>query len=153
MMNKKNNLKLHELVNLNKKNRKRVGRGTGSGIGKTSTRGHKGQRSRSGHKIGFAFEGGQMPWYRRIPKVRGFRAINHKFYQVVNLEKIEELKLKKVTSSILLEKGLISNLKTPVKILAKGKITFKVDIQVDAISSKALEIIESKDGKFTEVKC
>src|SRR5204862_6382389 len=91
-------------------NKKRVGRGMGSGMGKTSTRGHKGQRSRSGSRMMRGFEGGQMPLHRRLPK-RGFTNIFKKEFQVVNLSRLAELGVKEITPAILFELGVISKKK------------------------------------------
>lgn len=136
-------LALHNLpISQTQKNRKRVGRGIGSGCGKTSTLGHKGQRSRSGHKISATFEGGQMPFYRRIPKKRGFRSPNKVVFQVVNLGAISRLQLKTVNHQTLLAKKLISDPKAPVKILGNGDINFVSHFQVNALSKSAIKKIE-----------
>ena len=144
---KQSKFKLHLLPSLKtKKNRKRLGRGIGSGHGKTASAGHKGQRSRSGHKISATFEGGQMPFYRRIPKKRGFRNPNKLFYQVVNLAQIERLQLKKVDHQTLFVKKLITDPKSPVKILGNGKITFSAHFCVNALSKTAIEKIKLAKG-------
>jgi large subunit ribosomal protein L15 len=133
------------------KKRKRVGRGPGSGHGKTACRGHKGQRSRSGSKIRPWFEGGQMPLQRRIPK-RGFTNIFRKEYQVINLKDLESLKkVKEVTPESLFEKGLISKRNMPVKILGSGELKAALDVSAHAFSASAKEKIEKAGGKVTVI--
>jgi len=129
---------------------KRVGRGQGSGKGGTSTRGHKGAKSRSGYSKKIGFEGGQMPLQRRIPKF-GFKNFNRVDYQVINLEKIQELITnKKIKDKIDIEKiyslGLVKK-DSLVKILGKGKILSPVKITVHKISNKAQKDIESVGGE------
>lgn len=142
-------LKLHNLQpQVSKKTRKRVGRGIGSGVGKTSGAGHKGQRSRSGHKISVTFEGGQMPFHRRIPKKRGFKAPNKLFYQTVNLFQINAKKIKIVNNETLFAENLISKLNDPVKILGSGKLDFAIMVQVKALSKNAGKKIIAAGGKF-----
>ncbi len=134
------------------KKRKRIGRGPGSGHGKTSTRGHKGQKARSGSKRTPRFEGGQMPLQRRLPK-RGFTNIFKKAYQIVNLESLKNLKDQKlITPSVLKKEGLIKKENAPVKILAKGEISFPITIQANAFSKMAKEKIESLGGKTEVIK-
>lgn len=129
------------------KNRKRVGRGPGSGHGKTAGRGHKGQKSRSGYSRKWGFEGGQMPLYRRIPK-RGFNnAMFAREYQVVNLEKIKKLRHKVITPEVLKEKGIIKKLDVPVKILSRGELTRAYEIHAHKFSKQAKEKIEAAGGK------
>ncbi len=130
------------------KKRKRVGRGPGSGHGKTSTRGHKGQLSRAGAKRRPWFEGGQMPFQRRVPK-RGFTNIFKKEFQVVNLSDLSRMDEKEVISPRLMkEKGLIKKTKLPVKVLACGEITKAMTVQANAFSKKAQEKIEAAGGKI-----
>ena len=129
---------------------KRVGRGQGSGKGGTSTRGHKGAKSRSGYSKKIGFEGGQMPLQRRIPKF-GFKNVNRVDYQVINLEKIQELITnKKIKDKIDIEKiyslGLVKK-NSLIKILGKGKILSPVKITVHKISNKAQKDIESVGGE------
>lgn len=132
------------------KNRKRVGRGVGSGHGKTSCKGHKGQKARSGGTKGAGFEGGQMPLQRRIPK-RGFTNIFKKEYAIVNLNTIDALKDDAViTPELLIEKGVIKKMKDGLKILAKGSIQRPVTIKANAFSASAATKIEAAGGK-TEV--
>jgi large subunit ribosomal protein L15 len=132
------------------KNKKRVGRGVGSGHGKTSCKGHKGQKARSGGTKGAGFEGGQMPLQRRIPK-RGFTNIFKKEYAIVNLNTIDALKDDAViTPELLIEKGVIKKMKDGLKILAKGSIQRPVTIKANAFSASAATKIEAAGGK-TEV--
>jgi large subunit ribosomal protein L15 len=127
--------------------RKRVGRGMGSGMGKTSTRGHKGQRSRSGSHMMRGFEGGQMPLHRRLPK-RGFTNIFRTEYTVVNLDRIAALEQ---VSEIALEDykklGLASSKKALIKILGSGELTSAVTIHAHKFSKSAIEKIEKAGGK------
>ena len=134
----------------NKKASKRIGRGQGSGKGGTSTRGHKGAKSRSGYSKKIGFEGGQMPLQRRIPKF-GFKNFNRVDYQVINLEKIQELITnKKIKDKLDIEKiyslGLVKK-NSLIKILGKGKILSPVKIAVHKISNKAQKEIESVGGE------
>ena len=134
----------------NKKASKRIGRGQGSGKGGTSTRGHKGAKSRSGYSKKIGFEGGQMPLQRRIPKF-GFKNVNRVDYQVINLEKIQELITnKKIKDKLDIEKiyslGLVKK-DSLIKILGKGKILSPVKIAVHKISNKAQKEIESVGGE------
>ena len=131
--------------------RRRIGRGTGSGLGGTSTRGHKGAKSRSGYKKKIGFEGGQMPLQRRVPK-GGFKNINHKEYFVVNLSTLQELAEKKNLTKIglteLIEAGL-TNGKVLVKILGNGELKTKVDVEANAFSKTAEEAIKAADKRQT----
>ena len=138
------------------KDRKRIGRGIGSGTGKTSGQGHKGQKARSGVAIK-GFEGGQMPIHRRLPK-RGFTNINRVPFAELNLLKIEELIANKridpkqvINAKSLLELGLIKKITSKVKLLAKGEIKSKINIEVSAASSKAKELVEQVGGSVTLV--
>lgn len=135
------------------KNRKRIGRGIGSGTGKTSGKGHKGQKARSGVSIK-GFEGGQMPIHRRLPK-RGFTNINRINYTELNLGKIQKLidsnkidPKKIINYKTLLDLGLVKSNKTRIKLLAKGEIKNKIDIEVSAFSNSAKEIIEKAGGSI-----
>lgn len=124
----------------------RVGRGHGSGNGKTAGKGHKGQKARSGAPRP-GFEGGQMPLYRRIPK-RGFTNINSKEIVAINVDKLEKFADGDVvTVEALLETGIISNPKDGVKILGNGELTKKLTVQVNAFSKSAVEKIEALGGK------
>ncbi len=136
-----------------KKNRIRVGRGIGSGKGKTCGRGVKGQKSRSGVAIK-GFEGGQMPIFRRLPK-RGFVNIHRTEYQVVNLDEIESAieakKLKKtgtIDAASLVEAGLVRNTKEPIKLLGSGELKSKVKIAVDKASKSAAAAVEKAGGSL-----
>lgn len=128
------------------KQRKRLGRGPGSGHGKTAGRGHKGYKSRSGSGIKPGFEGGQMPLQRRLPK-RGFNNPTRKEVAIVSLDQLEALAGDDViTSQVLAEAGMVKQ-GVIVKILANGKITKPVKVQVDRISGKAKELIEAAGGE------
>lgn len=134
--------------------RKRVGRGIGSGTGKTAARGHKGQKSRSGVSL-LGFEGGQMPLYRRLPK-GGFTNIFRKDYRVVNVGRLQQAvdagKLdagKTVTEDALVEAGVIKSKRDGVRILAKGELSTKLEIEVTGASKAAVEAVEKAGGKLT----
>ncbi|MGH9597512.1 MAG: 50S ribosomal protein L15 [Edaphobacter sp.] len=126
-------------------NKKRVGRGMGSGMGKTSTRGHKGQGSRSGSSLMRGFEGGQMPLHRRLPK-RGFTNIFRKEYVIVNVGRLEQLEGDNFTPATLLERGVISKLGDGLKILGGGDLTRKITVQAHLFSKSALEKIQKAGG-------
>ncbi|MGA7106173.1 MAG: 50S ribosomal protein L15 [Terracidiphilus sp.] len=126
--------------------RKRVGRGMGSGMGKTSTRGHKGQGSRSGSSLMRGFEGGQMPLHRRLPK-RGFTNIFRTEYTVVNLDRIAELDVKEIGLDDYKKLGLASNKKALIKILGSGELTSAKTIHAHKFSKSAAEKIEKAGGK------
>ncbi len=126
---------------------KRVGRGIGSGTGKTSGKGHKGQNARSGGGVRPGFEGGQMPLYRRLPK-RGFKNIFAKQYVSINVEALEQLEDgTEVTAELLKEKGIISKTLDGVKILGRGELTKKLNVKVAKYSESAKEKIEKAGGK------
>ncbi len=127
-------------------NKKRVGRGMGSGMGKTSARGHKGQRSRSGSRMMRGFEGGQMPLHRRMPK-RGFTNIFRVEYNIVNLEKLAAIGETNITPDVLRSHGLI-NTKHPVKILGNGEISVALTVYAHKFSKTAQEKITKAGGKF-----
>jgi large subunit ribosomal protein L15 len=127
--------------------RKRVGRGMGSGMGKTSTRGHKGQRSRSGSHMMRGFEGGQMPLHRRIPK-RGFTNIFRTEYTVVNLDRIAALEsISEITQDDYKKLGLASSKKALIKILGSGELTSAITIHAHKFSKSAQEKIEKAGGR------
>ena len=130
--------------------RKRVGRGMGSGMGKTSTRGHKGQRSRSGSHMMRGFEGGQMPLHRRLPK-RGFTNIFRTEYTVVNLDRIAELKIAEIGLDDYKKFGLASNKKALIKILGSGELKKAITIHAHKFSKSAAEKIEKAGGKAVVV--
>lgn len=145
-------MKLHELSPApgSRQTRKRVGRGPGSGLGKTSGRGQKGQNSRSGGGVRPGFEGGQNPIFRRLPK-RGFKNINRKEYAVVNLQDLNRFEDgTEVTPQLLLESGLVKNPKDGIKILANGDVTVKITVKANKFSGAAAEKIKTAGGK-TEV--
>jgi large subunit ribosomal protein L15 len=125
--------------------RKRVGRGMGSGMGKTSTRGHKGQRSRSGSRMIRGFEGGQMPLHRRLPK-RGFTNIFRKEYAIVSLERLAELGETTINPDVLRKAGVIKT-KHPVKVLGDGELTVALTVSAHKFSKSALEKITKAGGK------
>lgn len=125
--------------------RKRVGRGPGSGKGKTAGRGQKGQKARSGGSIPARFEGGQMPLHRRIPK-RGFNNPFGTEYQVVNLRDLDTLEEEEITPEVLAERGLIGTLRDPVKILGAGEITSARTVRAHAFSESARSGIEDAGG-------
>ena len=126
--------------------RKRVGRGMGSGMGKTSTRGHKGQRSRSGSRMLRGFEGGQMPLHRRMPK-RGFNNIFRKEYSIVNLESLANLGEATITPDVLRQAGVIKS-KHPVKVLGDGELKSAITVHAHKFSKSAQEKITKAGGKF-----
>ncbi|HTS34430.1 MAG TPA: 50S ribosomal protein L15 [Candidatus Solibacter sp.] len=126
--------------------RKRVGRGMGSGMGKTSTRGHKGQRSRSGSRMIRGFEGGQMPLHRRMPK-RGFTNIFRKEYAIVSLERLADLGETTITPEVLRKAGVVKT-KLPVKVLGDGELTTALTVSAHKFSKSAQEKITKAGGKF-----
>ncbi|WP_335872181.1 50S ribosomal protein L15 [Bacillus sp. 2205SS5-2] len=145
-------MKLHELkpAEGSRKERKRVGRGIGTGNGKTSGKGHKGQNARSGGGVRLGFEGGQTPLFQRLPK-RGFTNINRKEYAVVNLDALNRFEEgTEVTPELLIETGVVSNERAGIKILAKGTMEKKLTVKAHKFSSAAKEAIEAAGGQ-TEV--
>ena len=143
-------MQLHELNAGSRKKRKRVGRGPGSGLGKTCGRGHKGAKSRTGFKNKRGFEGGQTPLKRRLPKF-GFTNPNRQTYQLINLDRLEKLEQLTDGASLemqqMLEMGLIRNTKTPVKLLGRGSLTKKIKITVDKASRGAVESVTQAGGE------
>ncbi|HTS04833.1 MAG TPA: 50S ribosomal protein L15 [Candidatus Eisenbacteria bacterium] len=125
--------------------RKRVGRGMGSGMGKTSTRGHKGQRSRTGSRMIRGFEGGQMPLHRRMPK-RGFTNIFRKEFNIVNLERLAELGETTINPDVLRKAGIIKT-KHPVKVLGDGELSVALTVSAHKFSKSAQEKITKAGGK------
>ena len=125
--------------------KKRVGRGMGSGMGKTSTRGHKGQRSRSGSRMMRGFEGGQMPLHRRMPK-RGFTNIFRKEFNIVSLERLVELGEDTITPEVLRKAGVIKT-KHPVKVLGDGELKVALTVHAHKFSKSAQEKITKAGGK------
>jgi len=131
-------------------NKKRVGRGMGSGMGKTSTRGHKGQGSRSGSSMMRGFEGGQMPLHRRLPK-RGFTNIFKTDYEVVNLDRLASLGESEITPELLRKCGVVSSRKTLVKILGTGELSTALTVHAHKFSKSAQEKIEKAGGKVLQL--
>ena len=129
--------------------RKRVGRGIGSGTGKTSGKGHKGQKARSGGGVRRGFEGGQTPLYRRLPK-RGFTNIHANNYTEVTLTMLNKSKATDVTAESLLEEGIIGKINEGIVVLATGKLDKKLNVKAVRFTAKAKETIEALGGK-TEV--
>jgi len=127
-------------------NKKRVGRGMGSGMGKTSTRGHKGQRSRSGSRMMRGFEGGQMPLHRRMPK-RGFTNIFRQEFNIVNLEKLARLGEATITPDVLRKAGVIKG-KHPLKVLGDGELAVALTVHAHKFSKSAQEKITKAGGTF-----
>jgi len=135
------------------KSKRRIGRGPGSGMGGTSTRGHKGAKSRSGYKKKVGFEGGQMPLQRRVPKF-GFKNINRVEYKAINIATIEQLaadkNLDKVTVADLIQAGFVRKNQL-VKILGVGSLSKKIDVEANAFSKKAEEIITAAGGTINKL--
>ena len=142
-------MKLHEMKPAAgaRKQRKRVGRGTGSGHGKTSGRGHDGQNARSGGGVRLGFEGGQIPLFQRLPK-RGFTNINRKEYAIVNLDTLNRFdEGTEVTPELLIETGIVSNAKSGIKILGNGTLEKKITVKAHKFSASAKEAIEKAGGQ------
>lgn len=143
-------MKLHNLkpVKGSVHSRRRIGRGPGSGLGGTATRGHKGAKARSGYKRKIGFEGGQMPLQRRVPK-SGFKNINHREYLAVNLSTLQKLAeskgLEKIGIAELKEAGVVKGGKL-VKILGQGELTVKLEVEANAFSKSAEEAIKAVGG-------
>lgn len=141
-------MKLNELkaTEGSRRNRKRVGRGTSSGYGKTSGRGQKGQLARSGGKTRLGFEGGQMPLYRRMPK-RGFNNINRKEYAILNLNDLNKFEAgSEVTIDSLKEAGIVKKELAGVKLLANGQLDVKLTVKVNKVSESAKKAVETAGG-------
>ncbi len=146
-------MKLHELkpTEGSRKERNRLGRGIGSGNGKTSGKGHKGQNARSGGGVRPGFEGGQTPLFQRLPK-RGFTNINRKEFTIVNVDTLNRFEEgTEVTPELLLETGVISKYTAGVKILGKGKLEKKLTVKAHKFSSSAKEAIEAAGGSIEVV--
>lgn len=142
-------MRLHELKPSEgaRKKAKRVGRGFGSGHGKTSTKGHKGQKARSGGVKGAGFEGGQMPLQRRIPK-RGFTNIFRSEYAIVNLGDLEKVGgADPITPEVLLQKGVIKDLRSGLKVLGQGEVKTKIVVKAHKFSKSALTKIQAAGGQ------
>ena len=146
-------MKLHSLKPAagSRKNRKRIGRGPGSGFGKTAGRGENGQKSRSGYSAKRGFEGGQMPLHRRTPK-RGFTNIFRKEYRVLNVDSLNRFEAGTViTPELLLEQGLIRKGKHPIKLLGTGDLTVALTVRVHKTSATAAQKIESAGGTLEQL--
>ncbi|ANU26784.1 50S ribosomal protein L15 [Planococcus versutus] len=145
-------MKLHELkpAEGSRSSRKRIGRGIGSGTGKTAGKGHKGQNARSGGGVRPGFEGGQNPLFRRLPK-RGFTNINRKDYAVVNIDVLNRFdEGTEVTPALLIETGVVSNERSGIKILGNGSLEKKLTVKAHKFSGSAKKAIEAAGGQ-TEV--
>ena len=128
--------------------KKRVGRGTGSGHGGTSTKGHKGQKARSGGGVRPGFEGGQTPLHRRLPQRRGFNNLNRKDYAIVNLADLEEFDAGvEVTPEVLINAGIIKSIKDGIKILGEGELTKGLTVKASKFSKSAEQKINAAGGK------
>ncbi|MCT6846999.1 MAG: 50S ribosomal protein L15 [Lactobacillus helsingborgensis] len=141
-------MKLHELhaAEGSRNTRKRVGRGTSSGFGKTSGRGQKGQLSRQGGHTRLGFEGGQMPLFRTMPK-RGFKNVNRKEYAIINLNDLNKFENNSdVTVASLKEKGLVKKELSGVKLLAKGELKVKLNVKINKVSAAAKKAVEAAGG-------
>lgn len=133
------------------KNRKRIGRGIGSGHGKTATKGHKGQKARSGGSVKPGFEGGQMPLQRRLPK-RGFRPLDRNEYVLINIKQLEVFDADSCVDRDAMDaKGLLKKSSLPVKVLANGTITKALTIKANKFSKTAVEKILAAGGKIEEL--
>ncbi|HWB97042.1 MAG TPA: 50S ribosomal protein L15 [Bryobacteraceae bacterium] len=132
------------------RSRKRIGRGMGSGHGKTATRGHKGQHAGTGFSQKRGFEGGQMPLHRRLPK-RGFTNIFKKEYAIVNLGRLEKLAGEHFTPDTLIQAGVIKKLGDGVKILGSGQLTRKITVEAHLFSQSALDKIQAAGGTATVI--
>jgi len=135
------------------KKEKRIARGQGSGHGGTSTRGHKGAKSRSGYKRKIGFEGGQMPLQRRVPKF-GFKNINRVEYKAVNLDMLQSIvdrkNITEITDEVLRDNGLVSN-RDRIKILGRGELKAAINVSAHKFSASAKAMIESQGGNCTEI--
>lgn len=133
------------------KNRKRIGRGPGSGHGKTATKGHKGQKARSGGSVKPGFEGGQMPMQRRLPK-RGFEPLSRNEFVAINIEQLNMFEVGSVVDpAAIVAKGLVSNIRDGIKILAKGTITKALTVKAHKFSASAKEQIIAAGGTIEEI--
>ena len=146
-------MKLHTLKppKGSRTNRKRVGRGAGSGMGETSTRGHKGAKARSGYRHKRGFEGGQMPLHRRLPKV-GFTNIFKQEYQVVNLKDLVRMSPGEITVETLKAAGIVRSSRLPVKVLGNGSVDKPYTVKAAAFSKSAVTKIEAAGGKAEVTK-
>jgi large subunit ribosomal protein L15 len=146
-------MKIHELNLESAKDKKRIGRGIGSGYGKTAGRGTKGQNSRTGGGVRVGFEGGQNPLAKRLPKKRGFTALNHTQYQVLNLSGLDQFKDGTVVDAEALAKaGLVKKSDDRIKLLSSGEVTKKLTVKVTAASAAAKKAVEAAGGTVEIVK-
>ena len=146
-------MKLHQLKPAagSRKNRKRLGRGPGSGLGKTAGRGEKGAKSRSGYSAKRGFEGGQMPLHRRMPK-RGFKNIFRKNFRVLNVSRLNGFEAGTiVTPELLLESGMVRKGNDPIKVLGNGDLTVSLTVQAHRFTATAAEKIERAGGKAERI--
>lgn len=155
-MSKKSEAKVVDLSNLrpnpgSNHAPKRLGRGIGSGLGKTAGKGHKGQLARKGGKVAPGFEGGQTPLYRRLPK-RGFTSANQEVVEIVNIDRLEACGLKKADPTALCEAGLIKSSLSTVKILGRGSLKNALEIHAHRASESARKAIETAGGKLVILK-
>lgn len=134
------------------KRHKILGRGIGSGLGKTSGRGTKGQKARTGKKLRIGFEGGQTPLFQRLPKYRGFHPLNRVEYQVVNVADLEGLKEKEITREVLVKHGLVRRADQPVKLLGGGELKTALSITLDKASKSAMEKVTKTGGTFSPLQ-
>jgi large subunit ribosomal protein L15 len=133
------------------RDRKRIGRGPGSGHGKTATKGHKGQKARSGGSIKPGFEGGQMPMQRRLPK-RGFLPLTRKEFVVINISQLEDFEAgSTIDPAAIVARGLVSNIRDGIKILAKGALTKSLTVKAHKFSAAAREQIIAAGGSVEEI--
>lgn len=139
-------MKIHELTTTAKTDRKRVGRGIGSGYGKTAGRGTKGQKARTGGNVRPGFEGGQNPLAKRLPKKRGFTSHSHVTYQVVNLGSLAGVSGASIDAESLQAAGLTKSLVKPIKLLGSGSVDRKLTVKVQAASASARQSIEAAGG-------
>jgi large subunit ribosomal protein L15 len=146
-------MELHNLkpAKGSKKSRRRLGHGTGSGRGKTSGRGHKGQLSRSGSKRKIGFEGGQRPLHQRLPKF-GFTNVFRKRYQIVNVASLDRCQAGEITGEVLVAAGLIKHAGKPIKVLGNGSVGKPLTVKASAFSKAAVTKIEAAGGKAEVVK-
>ncbi len=135
-----------------KKNRKRIGRGSGSGMGETAGKGHKGAKARTGFKHKWGYEGGQMPLHRRLPKF-GFTNPFRQEFQIVNLQDLSRVEATEISGESLYVSGLVSHADRPIKILGNGTVEKALTVKAQAFSKSAKEKIEKAGGKTEVVKC
>lgn len=139
-------MKIHELELTAKKDKKRLGRGIGSGTGKTAGRGTKGQNARTGGGVRVGFEGGQTQLSQRLPKVRGFKSKNPTNYQVVNVGSLTRFKTGKVDAAMLAQAGLVKKSDDLIKLLSVGEVELAYNVSVSAASASAIKKIEAAGG-------